>query len=141
MSGYPFPGPIAPENNPPINPQYFQPSRFVISAISTGITTTVTTSVDHNYVIGQEIRLLIPPSFGSYPLSMQTGFVLSIPGLNEVVVNINSQYANPFNPSGFGNTPPQIIAIGDINSGIISQNGRVLNSTNIPGAFINISPL
>ena len=53
--------PTPPYSNPPINPQYFQPNAFVISNISFGQSTTVTTVLNNNFVIGQEIRLLIPP--------------------------------------------------------------------------------
>jgi len=38
-------------------------------------------------------------------------------------------------------TEPQIIAIGDNNSGSINSNGRTNLGTTIPGAFRNISPV
>jgi hypothetical protein len=139
---YPYLGPYAAENNPPIEPQYYAPSRFEITAITLGVSTTITTNVDHNYVIGQQIRLLIPFFYGSYQLDEQTGFVTSIPNPNQVVVDINSLNANAFIPTPtFGPTPPQIVAIGDINSGAINDDGRMNNLTFIPGSFINISPL
>jgi hypothetical protein len=34
-----------------------------------------------------------------------------------------------------------VMAVGDINSGVISQNGRSVPFTTIPGGFQNISPL
>ena len=141
MSSSPFPGPIAPESNPPINPQYYQPSVFYISAITLGNTTTVTTSVNHNYVIGQLFRLLIPPTYGSVQLNQQQGYVIGIPAADQVVVNINSTKANAFVAvPAYGPTPPQIVAIGDQNSGQISSTGNVQINTYIPGSFINISP-
>lgn len=137
----PFPGPRAPESNPPINPQYYQPSVFFISAVTLGRTTTVTTSVDHNYVIGQVIRLIIPPTYGCIQLDEQTGLVVSIPASNQVVVNIDSANANAFVPNPvYGPTLPQIVAIGDQNSGQINSNANVKQNTYIPGSFINISP-
>lgn len=141
MSQSPFPGPIAPENNPPIMPQYFQPSRFVISAITLGMTTLITTTEDMNYVIGQTIRLLIPQQFGSFQLNMQQGNVIAIPATDQVVVNINSLNSNQFitNPSFFI-SPAQIIAIGDVNSGILSSSGRDIIKPLLPGSFENISP-
>lgn len=141
MSQSPFPGPIAPENNPPINPQFYQPSKFIISALVEGVTTAVTTLVDHDYVIGQQVRLLIPESYGAIGLSGQQGYVISIPSPNQVVVDINSTNLNAFNPApAFGPTPPQIIAIGDIQSGAINSQGRINNGTFIPGSFIDVSP-
>lgn len=135
-------GPIAPENNPPINPQYYQPSVFTISGLSYGPTTLVTTSVNHNYVIGQNIRLLIPKPYGAYQLNEQQGLVISIPAANQVVVTINSMNTDAFVSSlSYSFTLPQIIAIGDINSGNISSTGRRVPTTAIPGSFINISPV
>lgn len=134
------PGPIAPENNPPIQPQFYKPKRFVISAISTGLVTTVTTVTDMDYVIGQLVRLLIPQTYGARQLNETQGYVIGIPALNQVVLNITSQVCDPFISSPvYGPTPPQIVAIGDINTGQINANGRI-TTTDIPGSFINISP-
>lgn len=133
-------GPIAPYSNVPINADYYEPSRFVISAITLGQTTTVTTTAAMNYVIGQEIRLLIPQSYGCRQLNEQTGFVISIPTTTQVVVSINSaQNVDPYIASS-ATTKAQIIAIGDINTGILSSTGATIPTTNIPGSFIDISP-
>lgn len=132
-------GPIAPESNPPINPQYYLPSVFDISAITLGNTTTVTTSVNHNYVIGQLVKLLIPESYGSFQLNGMSGYVTAIPASNQVTTTINSTFSNSFQ-IGNTTTPAQIIAIGDINSGPINSQGRSNNGTFIPGSFIDISP-
>lgn len=130
--------PTPPYQNPPIEPQFYQPSVFFISAITLGETTTVTTTINNNYVIGQECRLLIPNGYGSRGLNEQTGLVISIPASNQVVLNINSIGVDSFINAGLP-TRAQIVAVGDINNGIISSTGRVLPTTNIPGAFINIS--
>lgn len=136
----PIVGPIAPENNPTINPQYYEPSRFDISAITEGKTTIVTTSVDHNYVIGQLVRLIITPTFGAYQLNNQSGYVINVPASNQVEIDIYSQFYDAFNASGTGKTPSQIMAIGDGNSGDVNASGRTNNGTYILGSFINISP-
>lgn len=134
-------GPVAPQRNPPINPQYYQPSVFTISAIAQGPTTLVTTSVEHNYVIGQIVRLLIPSTYGAQQLNGQQGTVISIPSATQVVATINSLGANAFISSPtYGPTVPQIVAVGDYNSGQINTSGRTNNITYIPGSFINISP-
>jgi hypothetical protein len=132
-------GPIAPENNPPINPQYYLPSVFDISALALGSSTMVTTSVNHNYVVGQLVRLLIPQSFGSFQLNEQTGYVTSIPAANQIVVNINSTQANAFK-IGVTTTPAQIVPVGDINTGVVNAQGLSSTGTFIPGSFIDISP-
>ena len=137
---YPYPGPVAPYNNVPINSQWYNPSRFVISAISLGQTTTITTTANMNYVIGQEIRLIIPPSYGCRQLNEQTGFVLSLPAVNQVTVSINSsKNVDPFISSS-ATTKAQILAVGDINSGDVNSNGRINQITYIPSSFIDISP-
>ncbi len=89
--------PIPPYSNPPIEPQFYQPNRFVISAITLGRTTTVSTTLDMNYVVGQLVRLIIPPPFGSYQLNEIKGYVLSIPSSTQVVIDIDSsQNVNQF---------------------------------------------
>jgi hypothetical protein len=134
-------GPIAPENNPPINPQYYQPRVYEIMSITLGALTRVVTTLPHDYVIGQNVRLLIPEPYGAQELNGEQGYVVAIPSANSLVVAINSMGGNPFIPTPtFGPTPPQIIAIGDINFGLISSTGRSLPATDIPGSFINISP-
>ncbi len=135
--------PIAPERNPPINPQYYEPSRFVITGITEGLNSIVTTSLPHNYVIGQEIKLLIPPFWGAYQLNKQTGFVIAIPSSTQVTVTIDSIGANTFglrSPAPQYPQQPQIIAIGDINSGLINSRITSSPSPTIPGAFRDISP-
>jgi len=143
---YPIVGPIAPYTNVPIHANYYLPQRFFISAVTLGYTTTVTTTVDHDYVIGQLIRLIIPPTFGCRQLNEQQGYVLSIPAANQVVVNINSSVNVDAFTSSAATTQPQILAIGDINSGYTSSTGINIPTTNgntninIPGSFINVSP-
>lgn len=132
--------PIPPYSNPPIMPQFYSPSQFFISNIALGQTTIVTTTVNHNYVIGQECRLVIPFSFGCIQLNEKTGLVLSIPSSNQVELNINSQMNVDAFQTSSATTQPQILAIGDINNGIVSSTGRNIPTTNIPGSFINISP-
>jgi len=140
-------GPIAPESNPPIEPQFFVPDNFVIIGISLGQTTTVTLAdtfygSSPNFVIGQQVRFVIPSFYGAAPLNGQTGLVVSLPSASQVTVAIDtSRDYNAFIPSpSYGPTSPQLIPIGDVNTGTINSSGRTNNGTYIPGAFINISP-
>jgi hypothetical protein len=140
-------GPQAPESNPPIQPQYYKPSEFVITAITPGVATTVTTAtspfgVSNNYVIGQLVRFVMPSAYGMRQLDQKTGYVIALPGLNQVTVNINTlnNYDSFISSPSYGPTKPQLIPVGDVNSGIINASGRISNGTTIPGAFINISP-
>ena len=134
-------GPRAPESNPPINPQYYQPSLFYITAIGLGATTTVTTSVNNNYVIGQQCRLIVPRQYGAYELNEQSGYVISILSSTELVLNISSVGYNNFSiPLGNPVCVAQILAIGDVNSGNINSNGPITPTVTVPCSFINNSP-
>lgn len=138
-----IPGPVPAYANLPIEAENYQPRRFVISDLTFhGPTTTVTTSTAHDYVIGQEIRLLIPSFYGSYQLNERLGFVSAVPSSTEVMVNISSYEVNPFISSpAYGPTSAQIVAVGDVNSGPLNPDGRTNQQTYINGSFINISPL
>lgn len=131
--------PIPAYSNVPIEAQYYQPSRFVISGVTLGQTTIVTTTEDVNYVLGQQVRLIIPPTFGCRQLNEKTGYVLSLPADNEVEISIDSAGGDPYQASS-ATTVAQILAIGDINQGATNATGRVDTSTFIPASFINISP-
>lgn len=141
-------GPIAPENNPPVEPQFYSPAKFIITALTLGRTTTVTMAttafgVTNDFSIGQQVRFIIPPTYGTRQLNEQQGIVISIPTSNQVEVDIDSSINyDPFIASPtYGPTPPQILPIGDVNTGVINSSGRSSNGTYIPGSFINISPL
>ena len=146
MSVYPpDSGPQAPERNPPIEPQWFKPSLFPIVGITKGASTLVTTGqsfgVTQNYVVGQLVRFNIPRSYGIQKLNGQEGYVIAIPSANQVTVNIDTSigYDSFISSPTYGPTPPQIAAIGDINSGTVNPTLPVILTT-IPGAFQNISP-
>ncbi len=133
--------PIPLYSNPPIQSNFYQPNLFVISGVSLGINTTISTSVAHNFVIGQLVRLLIPSSFGCIQLNETQGYVLSIPTSTQVLVGINSSQNVDAYISSSSTTVAQIFSIGDVNTGQTNNNG--INSTlnYIPGSFLNISPL
>ena len=135
-------GPIAPENNPPITPQYYQPSVFDIAAITNGTTTLVTTVVNNNYVVGQLVRLLVSQLYGARQFNEQTAYVININSSTQFTLGLDSSSFDVFvaNPTS-GTTQPQVVAVGDVNSGPINSHGRMVNGTFIPGSFINISPL
>jgi hypothetical protein len=135
-------GPTPPYNNPPIEPQFYKPKRFVISDVTLGQTTIVTTVLDMDYDIGQQVRLLIPSSYGCYQLNEVTGFVINILADNQVEMDIDSsQNVDTFFSGSIDPTKPEILAIGDINTGAINNHGNKWTHRSIPGSFKNISPL
>src|SRR5580693_9030088 len=109
--GFPFPGPIPSYQNVAPAPQYYLPNRFVISNILLGQTTTVTTTANMNYVIGQLVRLNIPQEYGCFQLNGQSGYVIGIPAANQVILNIYSQFFDPFFQANLTNVP-QIVPVG-----------------------------
>ena len=132
--------PIPPYSNLPIETQFYSPQRFVISDVTLGQTTTITTTEDMDYAIGQLIRLIIPPSFGCIQLNESQGYVISIPSSNQVEVSINSlRGVDQYIASSETTVVAQILGIGDVNSGQINANGRISNNVYIPGSFVNIS--
>ena len=110
---------------------YFPGDNFV-SFITTGATTTIKTTAQHNFVVGQEIAFRIPSIWGTtqlnslpnavIPGSPIYGYVVSVTDLQTFVVNINSTGYTAFNPNqtflGFpGEKWPQVLAVGDVNTG------------------------
>ena len=136
---YPYSGPIALYNNLPIHSDYYEPNAYFIDDITLGSTTIVTTTENHNYVIGQEVRFIIPPDNGTRQLNGKQGMVIAIPSVTQVTINIDSRLFDTFVDSSEP-TQPQILAIGDYNSGNINASGNLDTSTSIPGSYINISP-
>ncbi len=138
MLSYPIPA----YQNVPIHAEYYQPNVFVIASIQRGTTTLVRTTIATNFVIGQEIRLLIPPQFGSIELNGKTGFILSFnsPTIMEVSID-SSRNVTVYNLSAVATIQsPQVMAIGDVNNGATNTNGLNDQTTFIAGSFINISP-
>lgn len=118
-------------SNVSIEPQFYQPSRFVISSITKGSTTTVTTTEDHNYVIGQAVRLLIPVPYGIYQLNNRQGYVISIPSTTQVVIDIDSTNYNSYIASPFTAT---ISNVTKANPGVLTVSNSIYgNSVLITG--------
>lgn len=120
----------------------FLPFTCDISAISKGITTVITTTLDHSFVIGNEVSFQIPKEYGMRQLNTQSGYVLSITDTT-VEVNIDSLGYDAFivpsvNPL-IVLDPAQIIPRGDANTGYILPGGEN-PPLQIPGAFRNIYP-
>ena len=113
-------------------PNLYFPGASVISAITTGTTTTIDTASAHNFVVGQEVALRIPSAWGTsqlnslpnttIPGSPIYGYVIAVTDYNTVVVNINSTGYTAYNSNqAFASFPgeffPQIVAVGDVNTG------------------------
>jgi hypothetical protein len=113
-------------------PYLYFPGQTFISAITTGSTTTIDTTDAHNFVVGQEVAFRIPSQWGTVQLnslpntltpgSPVYGYVIAVTDYNTVVVNIDSSAYTAFNSNQTvasvpGLSYPQIVAVGDVNTG------------------------
>jgi len=81
-------------------PYLYFPGDVVISAITTGTTTTIDTASAHNFVVGQEVAFRIPSQWGTVELNTLPnvltpgapvyGYVIAVTDFNTFVVNIDS---------------------------------------------------
>lgn len=139
---YPFDvGPISPERNPPINPQYYSPNFAFIQSITpiSSFSTQVVTTESNEFVVGQLIRFVIPYQDGMLGINEQTAYINSISSDTTFYAGIDATNMGSFNPMGTPYQQPMVIPVGDVNSGTINSSGRINNLLNIPGSFINIS--
>lgn len=95
---------------------------------------------DLTYVVGQQVRLIIPPTFGCRQLNGQTAYVIAVNLPDQVVLDINSSQNVDSYIASAQPTPAQILAIGDILAGAINNNGTQNQTTYVIGSFINVSP-
>lgn len=97
-------------------PQLIEPRSRAIVDLTLGASTTVKTSVDHGYAVGQYITLVVPSEFGSSEISGQSGRISAISSANEFVVEIDSSAASAFAYPASGSVPftfPQAVVAGD----------------------------
>jgi hypothetical protein len=123
-------------------PYLYFPGTSFISNITTGTTTTIDTTDAHNFVVGQEVAFRIPSQWGTVQLnslpntltpgSPVYGYVIAVTDYNTVIVNIDSSAftaftSNPTVASVPGLSYPQIVAVGDVNTGGVQiSSGSVL---------------
>ena len=151
-------------------PYLYFPGTTFISAITTGTTTTIDTTSAHNMVVGQEVAFRIPQQWGTVQLntlpntlipgSPVYGYVIAVTDYNTVVVNFDSSAYTAFNSNQTvasvpGLSYPQIVAVGDVNTGGVQISAgsalypppytmpigttrvNTINGPAIQGAFVN----
>lgn len=115
-----------------------------ISAVNTGQTTTITTTLPHGFVIGNEVQFIIPDEWGIIQLDEQVGYISSIPTASSFVVDIDSsgfdQFINPSTPPHVVIDPAQVVPIGDSNTGQYAPGGTLPVPNVPPGTFENQPP-
>lgn len=128
-------------------PFLYLPEDNVVTAVTLGATTTIQTSMYHNFEVGQEIAFRIPGSASNaafwgptqlnslpnvlIPGSPIYGYVTSITDNWTFVCNINSALFTAFSNNNAmtaatlaGLSYPQVLAVGDVNTG-----GNIINAT------------
>lgn len=151
-------------------PNLYAPNAGVISSLTLSTTTTVNTTAPTNIQVGQEVAFRIPSLWGTIELNSLPntiipgspiyGFVTAVNSSTQFVVNINSSSFTAFNSNQTvasvpGLSFPQVVAVGDVNTGGFPFTGAQLfpspalyngkgtgtvNSINGPaiqGAFVN----
>lgn len=149
-------------------PELYEPHVNYINAVTTGTTTTIVTTTPHNFETGQEIAFRIPAAWGPtqlnslpdtlIPGSPIYGYVQSVTDNFTFVCNINSTGYTAFTTAQSvtsvpGLTPPQVLSVGDVNTGGNLYNGgnlypspqfptstnrsSTINGPAIRGAFVN----
>jgi len=113
-------------------PYLYFPGTSVISAITTGSTTTIDTAEAHNFVVGQEVAFHIPSQWGMVELNTMPNvltpgspvyaYVIAVTDFNTFVVNVDSSaytaFTTSIDPTRVpGLSFPQVCAVGDVNTG------------------------
>ncbi len=135
-------------------PFLYSPGVSFISALTLGSTTTVTTTEPHNFVVGQEVAFRIPSQWGTIQLNSQNnprvpsspvyGFVTTVSSSTSFVVNIDSSFFTPFNTNvAISSVPglsfPQVLAVGDVNTGGVAYSGAALYPSPLVNGFSTIN--
>jgi hypothetical protein len=141
-----------------LNPFIYVPQESVITAITLGATTTVTTAEYHNFEVGQEIAFRIPNQWGTIELNSLPnvtipgspiyGYVVSVTDNWTFVCNINSSAFTAFTSNVAvsavsGLTFPQVVAVGDVNTGgnIIFAGSALYPSPRFPTSTNRVSTI
>lgn len=135
-----FPGPNAAFNNPEINTISYFPSIHKISAITpiSDRYTQITTSASNTYVVGQQVRFLVPAQYGMSELNEVTAFVTEVISDTQFLANVNTLTFTSFIPSASTRIFAFVNPIGDVNSGALNSSGRNNNQLYIDGSFRDI---
>ena len=110
------------------NPTY-QPAMRLITSITQGYPSLVTTSFDHNYQTGDIVRLFIPFGFGMVQADNLVG-TITVTGPTTFAIDIDTYNFDPFvpvpGPTVFPIAQPQVVPIGEINSKLSQATRNVL---------------
>ena len=118
----------------------YTPFACDVTAVTTGETTTITTSQDHSFVVGNLVQFFIPSQWGMTQLDQRKGLVLAVPSATEIEVEIDSREFSSFTTPASPTQPAQVLSAGDRNYGDLSPGGIPVIPQTVPGSFINVAP-
>lgn len=108
----------------------FQPAMRLITALSIAATATVTTSFDHDYLVGLVVRLLIPSEFGMIQVNQELGTIIDVPTTDSFVIDIDTRgfdtFIIPVPEEWFINDFPSVVPVGEVNSSLRQATRNVL---------------
>lgn len=110
----------------------FQPARRIISAISSAVVPTVTTTTNHDYITGEIVRFIIPEGYGMTALNEKLA-TITVTGNTTFTFNIDTTNFDPFiTPTEFplNRQCAQIIPVGEVNSTFAAATKNVLPTGN-----------
>jgi hypothetical protein len=92
----------------------FQPANRQVTAITNADAALVTTSFDHNYIVGTIVRFFIPNGYGMDQLHLQQGAILTVPTTDTFTVDIDTRDYTPFAVPASPTQYAQVTAIGEV---------------------------
>jgi len=111
----------------PFNPRYYPPNRYITS-ISRAASAVITLSVQHNFTVGQEVRIICPSAFGMTQINNLLGVITAVgtAAQNTITVNIDSSGFNAFAfptsaVAAAGVTFAQVVPVGEAAINSIAQ--------------------
>lgn len=91
----------------------FQPAVRLVDDVTKADPALITTSFDHDYIIGTTVRFYIPDTYGMYQLNHLVGEILTIPTTDTFTVSIDTRDFNTFSVPGSPKQYAQVVPIGE----------------------------
>lgn len=105
----------------------FQPAMRIIADITRSDPAVVTTTIDHDYITGEIVRLDIPLGFGMQQINQQTG-TIAVLTPTTFSIDINTLYFDAFTTPMNQQQCAQVVPIGEVNSILKAATVNVLPS-------------
>lgn len=106
----------------------FQPAMRIISSITNENPASVTTTLDHDYLTGEIVRLIVPQGFGMTQINNLTG-TITLTGSTTFLIDIDTTFFDVFSvpsPLPMAYTCPQVIPVGEVSSILSGATKNVL---------------